>query len=637
MDTPLDTPLPPPQEVAVDERLRVFVAGVTDYAIYMLSPEGIVSSWNAGAQRFKGYTSNEIIGQHFSVFYTTEDRADGLPVRALHIARTEGKFEAEGWRVRKDGTRFWASVVIDAIHDDSGTLIGFAKITRDITDRKRAMEELHASEERFRLLVQGVTDYAIYMLSPEGLITNWNAGARRIKGYEEHEVLNSHFSRFYSAEDVARGQPMRALATAVAEGRYESEGWRVRKDGSRFWAHVVIDPIYDQLGQLLGFAKVTRDITERRRAADDLQKATEALFHAQKLEAIGKVTGGVAHDFNNLLSIIVNGLGVLQRSLRDPEHARVLDAMARAAARGASLTQQLLTFARQQPLKPEHHNLDDVIASFEAVLRRASTGAVSFDVRRSEKLPLVRLDAAQFESALLNLIVNARDATPDGGAITLSTAVVELEQGMVGALPAGRYVRVSVEDTGCGMSKDTAAKAIDPFFTTKPQGQGTGLGLSQAYGLVQQSHGDLVIDSTPGEGTVVALYFPALADEFQTLAAAPSMREKALVVDDQDDVREMAVTLFDSLGYEVQAARSGDEALEILMHTPGFDVLFSDVAMPGMNGVALARHACALAPRMKIILASGYAAEAQEDGSVYDFPFIRKPYTMAQILKLLRT
>jgi PAS domain S-box-containing protein len=385
---------------AESDRFRLFVAGVTDYAIYMLSPEGIVNTWNAGAQRFKGYTGDEIIGQHFSRFYTEEDRARNVPQQALQTALIHGKFEDEGWRVRKDGSRFWASVVIDAIRDPDGILLGFAKITRDITERKRASDLLHTSEEHFRLLVQGVTDYAIYMLSPNGEITNWNAGARRIKGYDEQEVINTHFSRFYIEEDVARGLPMKALAAAVSEGRFESEGWRVRKDGSRFWAHVVIDPIRNQLGELIGFAKVTRDITERRQAADDLERANAALFHSQKLEAIGKLTGGVAHDFNNLLSVVVNGLGVLQRRLQDPEDVRILEAMARAAGRGATLTQQLLTFARQQPLKQDNYNLNNVINSFEAVLRRASKGSVRFDLELDAELPLVRVDAAQFEAAL---------------------------------------------------------------------------------------------------------------------------------------------------------------------------------------------------------------------------------------------
>ena len=627
-------PLPPTEA----ERLRLFVTGVTDYAIYVLSPEGIVSSWNAGARRFKGYTSEEIIGRHFSTFYTEEDKASGLPARALATAVAEGKFEDEGWRVRKDGTRFWASVVIDAIRDETGVLRGFAKITRDITEKKKVAEELHASEERFRLLVQGVTDYAIYMLSPEGLVTNWNAGARRIKGYEESDVLGNHFSRFYTEEDQAGGMPARALRTACEQGRFEAEGWRVRKDGSRFWAHVVIDPITDSSGQLLGFAKVTRDITERRKAAEQLERTNEALFQSQKLEAIGKLTGGVAHDFNNLLSVIVNGLGVLRRVPRPPEDARVLDAIARAADRGATLTQQLLSFARQQPLKQENVDLSAVITSFAPVLQRACNSGIDFALELAESLPAVYIDAAQFESALLNLIVNASDAISGIGTIRVRTSVVDVAAGAVGALPPGAYVRVEVCDTGSGMTPDVAKRAIDPFFTTKPLGQGTGLGLSQAYGLAQQSKGDLVIETAPGKGSTISLYFPVVEAVVDAPVPAVASQERALVVDDQEDVRDMAAALFATLGYEVFTASDGVEALEVLEATPGIDVLFSDIVMPRMNGLELAGKARAHAPGMKIVLASGYAADAfAKEASGTNYEFINKPYSLAQIIKKLRT
>jgi PAS domain S-box-containing protein len=634
MTTPANSPVPVTFD---DNRFRQFVASVTDYAIYMLSPEGIVNSWNAGAQRFKGYTSEEIIGSHFSNFYTEGDRANGMPARALKLARENGRFEDEGWRVRKDGTRFWASVVIDAIRDPGGELVGFAKITRDITERKRTAEALHASEERFRLLVQGVTDYAIYMLSPEGEITNWNAGARRIKGYEQQEVIGTHFSRFYVPEDVAAGLPMRALETAQRDGRFESEGWRVRKDSSRFWAHVVIDPIRNQMGELIGYAKVTRDITERQLAAQALEKAKEALFQSQKLEAIGKLTGGISHDFNNLLSVITNGAAVLRHRLDKPDDLRVLDAIERAASRGATLTQQLLAFARQQPLKQEVYSLNEVIGSFEAVLRRAVRGSLAFDIQLAPSLPKVLVDAAQVEAAILNLIVNSRDATPDGGKITVRTAMRTLAPREVVSLPAGRYVTVVVADTGEGMGPEVAARAVEPFFTTKPVGKGTGLGLSHVYGLMQQSGGDAEIESALGKGTTVSLYFPALPDGAQGKRSAEA-REKALVVDDQEDVLGMAVDLFQTLGYEVLSANNGTEALAILRRTPNIDVLFSDVVMPGMSGVELAHEAKRQWPSLKIILASGYTAPAAAGGQsdMGEFQVITKPYSVAQILRQLR-
>lgn len=624
--------------LAEAERIQLLVASVTDYAIYMVSPEGIVNSWNSGAQRFKGYTAEEIIGKHFSLFYISEDRLANLPARNLERALENGKFEEEGWRERKDGTRFWAHVVIAPIWDRAGHLVGFAKITRDITERKQAAEALHASEERFRLLVQGVTDYAIYMLSATGEITNWNAGARRIKGFEHDEVVGTHFSRFYTESDRARGLPAHALKTAETEGRFESEGWRLRKDGTKFWAHVVIDPIRNEMGSLIGFAKITRDITERREAAIALDKTREALFQSQKMEAIGKLTGGVAHDFNNLLSVVVSGLAILRNELPGENAMKVIDSMERAANRGATLTQQLLAFSRQQPLKQDRFNLNRVISAFEAVLRRANRGSIEFDLKLAPSLPLVLIDASQFEAAALNLIVNARDATPDGGSITLQTETVELRQNQIGRLAQGSYVKVTVSDTGAGMPPDVVARAIDPFFTTKPVGKGTGLGLSQVYGLVQQSNGELAIESAVGIGTAISLYFPALAAEHGELATASEGSDKALIVDDQEDVLEMAVELFRTLGFEVLSANNGEDALEIIKRMPDIDLLFTDVVMPGMSGIELGQKARVLAPNLKIILASGYAAPAlKEDNAVLnDFQFVTKPYSISQIVKKLR-
>ena len=255
-----------------DDQFRRLVEGVKDYAIYLLDRDGYVCSWNAGAKRFKGYEAEEIIGRHFSTFFTPEDRAAGLPERVLQTAREQGQFEQEGWRVRKDGGRFWAHAVLDALYDDDGEVIGFAKVTRDISDRLAARETLRRSEERFRLLVQSVTDYAIYMLDPDGVVTNWNLGAARMKGFQEHEIVGRHFSTFYTDEDRESGLPDRALAMAAKDGRFELEGWRVRKDGSRFWANAVIDPIRAENGELLGFAKITRDISERRAAQEEVER-----------------------------------------------------------------------------------------------------------------------------------------------------------------------------------------------------------------------------------------------------------------------------------------------------------------------------------------------------------------------------
>ncbi|TFZ00978.1 PAS domain-containing sensor histidine kinase [Ramlibacter henchirensis] len=616
------------------ERLRLFISSVADYAIYMLSPTGEVVSWNLGAQRFKGYEPHEIIGKHFSNFYTPEDRAEGVPARALELARTTGKFEAEGWRVRKDGSRFWASVVIDPIRDEKGELIGFTKITRDITDKREAQKALRLSEERFRMLVQGVTDYAIYMLSPSGEITNWNAGARRIKGYDESEVIGSHFSRFYTDEDREKGMPANALRIASEAGRYEAEGWRSRKGGTRFWAHVVIDAIRDEDGMLVGFAKITRDITERKQAAEQLEKTREALFQSQKLEAIGKLTGGVAHDFNNLLNVLTNGLSMLRQQTRDADSLRLIDSMEKATNRATALTQQLLSFARQQPLRPEPRDVGRLVTAFETVLRRANRSAIQFEVQVAPRLPAILVDATQFETALLNLVVNARDATPDGGRITISAQARDLAAGEVGALPAGRYIEVSVADSGAGMSPEVLARAVEPFFTTKPRGKGTGLGLSQVYGLTQQSGGDVRIASRLGEGTTVSMFFPALPAEQQPVHVKTDGSEKVLVVDDQPEVLEMVAEIFRNLGFDVLTAGDGRSALNVLTREVNIGLLFSDIVMPGMNGIELANQVKDRFPAMKILLASGYPPP--EAGDVTDFDFLSKPFSMADVAKKLR-
>jgi PAS domain S-box-containing protein len=625
---------------AADARyLERFIAGVTDYAIYALSPDGIVVTWNAGAQRFKQYTPQEIIGSHFSSFYTEEDQRSGKPQRALATAVSVGKYEEEGWRVRKDKTRFWASVVIDAIRDEDGELVGFAKITRDVTERKQAQDRLHASEERFRLLVQGVTDYAIYMLSPEGLITNWNAGAARIKGYQAADVVGTHFSRFYTEPDRAAGLPERALAVARSEGRFENEGWRVRKDGSTFWSHVVIDAIRDDHGQLIGFAKITRDITERRDATVTLEKTREALFQSQKLEAIGKLTGGIAHDFNNLLSVIVSGAELLAREHKSASSAKILDSIQRSAMRGATLTQQLLSFARQQPPAQHDYNLNKVIQQFEAILRRAAPPEIQFELRLCDRPNLVRIDAVQFEAAVLNLVSNACDAMPDGGILVLETDTVRLADQQVAGAAAGDYLLMSVTDTGSGMPADVVARAVEPFFTTKPVGQGTGLGLSQAYGLAQQSGGTLHIQSDIGKGSCVSLYFPMRqSDDVGASLETNDGNDKALIVDDQPEVLDIAVEQFKSLGYDVFSANSATEALAILRRIPDIDVLFSDVVMPGMNGYELGREALQINPELQILLVSGYAAPelAPKFGDSSKFQVLAKPYRMSEVIKKLR-
>ncbi|MCD2516038.1 PAS domain S-box protein [Massilia sp. G4R7] len=619
-----------------EQRLQYLIAGISDYAIYMLDPLGHVKSWNAGAQRFKGYLPQEILFQHFSRFYTPEDRDAGLPARALAHALEHGKYESEGWRVRKDGTRFWAHVVLDPIYDEHRNHLGYAKITRDVTARKQAEDALRESEQRFRLLVQGVTDYAIYMLSPEGTVSNWNIGAERIKGYGQADIVGSHFSRFYTEEDRAGGLPQRALATARREGRYEAEGWRVRKDGTRFWAHVVIDAITGDDGQLLGFAKITRDLTEKKQAEEALEQAQRALFQSQKMESIGQLTGGIAHDFNNLLSVLASGIEVLSMT-RPGADAKTLDSMRRAIDRGATLTQQLLAFARQQPLQPETRSINRIVTGFESVLRRAAPSGVEFSLQLDPKAGSAVVDTARLESALLNLVVNARDAMPEGGRLSLDTRPAELREGEVTGLAPGPYVRIAVTDTGTGMRPDTVQRAFEPFYTTKETGKGTGLGLSQVYGFIKQSGGEVVIQSTLGEGTAIVIYLPAVTE--QGSEAVHGDTETVLIVEDEPDLLDVASALFLSMGYDVMTAASGQDAMGMLA-SRDVDILFTDIVMPnGPNGIELAEFTRENYPNIKVMLASGYPQPALrlDQNRLGEYTFVSKPYRLSDLARGLRS
>jgi PAS domain S-box-containing protein len=621
-------------------RFELLVQSVTDYAIYMLDPSGVVTSWNAGARRFKGYEADEIIGRHFSSFYTDEDKAAGVPVHALDTAERDGRFEAEGWRVRKDGTRFWANVVIDSIRDPSGTLIGFAKVTRDLTDRRAADEELRRSEERFRLLVQSVTDYAIYMLDPAGTVVSWNPGAQRFKGYEAGEIVGEHFSRFYTEEDRAAGTPAKALETAAREGRFEAEGWRVRKDGTRFWASVVIDPVRDPSGRLVGFAKITRDLTERREAQRALDEAREAFFQSQKMEAIGKLTGGVAHDFNNLLSVIVGSLDLARRRMAEGgDVVRLLDNAMKAAERGAALTQRMLAFARRQELKLETVDLAELVRGMAELLQRTIGAGVGIDTRFPLILDKARADARQLELALLNLAVNARDAMPDGGRIVVGARQDGIAAPGRDGLEPGDYVCLSVTDRGEGMDEETLARAMEPFFTTKGIGKGTGLGLSMVQGFAQQCGGALVLRSVKGEGTTAELWLPiaevqtvAIESESEAEPIPDTGRLTILAVDDDALVLTNTAAMLEELGHDVLQAASGRQAIEILGEE-AVDLVLTDYAMPGMTGTQLAEAIERDRPGLPVLMVSGYAE--LPPGAADHLPKLGKPFREEQLARAL--
>ena len=621
-----------------DSRYRLLVESITDYAIYMLDPTGHVTSWNPGAERFKGYKAAEILGAHFSQFYTPEDRDAGRPARALQSAAEAGRFEAEGWRLRKDGTRFWAHVVIDPIRRGD-ELIGFAKITRDLTERREAEQALRQSEEQFRILVGGVTDYAIYMLDPTGQIISWNAGAERIKGYTPDEIIGDHFSRFYVPEEVEAGAPASALSIAREAGRFEKEGWRLRKDGTRFWAHVVIDPITGDDGEILGFAKITRDITERANAQRELEAAREALYQSQKMEAIGQLTGGVAHDFNNLLAAITGSLDLLRKRLPyDPRTTPLLENAIQGAERGAILTQRMLAFARKQDLKLEAVDIPHLVRGMGEFIRRSIGPNINVRMLFADVLPRVETDPYQLETALLNLVVNARDALPNGGEIAITADQVNVHRAQ-GQRQAGGFVRLRVSDNGTGMPAETAAKATEPFFTTKGVGKGTGLGLSMVQGLAGQSGGWIEIESEVGKGSRIDLWLPLAGADVLAAGerATPDVEGSGeglvvLAVDDDALVLTNTVAMLDELGHHVLVANSGDEALVIFQRHPEIDLVLTDQVMPGLSGTQLAEQVKKLRPAATVAVASGYAElQPAPDRGLATLPRLAKPFTLAQL------
>ena len=608
-----------------ERNFRLLVEGITDYAIYMLDPEGRITNWNKGAERIKGYKAKEIVGKHFSVFYTPEDHAAGLPQRALEIARKEKHFLAEGWRVRKDGTRFFASIVTDPIYEKR-KLVGFAKITRDITERQDALTELLKSESQFKTLVGGVTDYALYMLDPTGIVANWNVGGERIKGYSAAEIVGQHFSRFYTPADRAAAKPARALKIARETGHYDEEGWRVRKDGSFFWASVVIDPIRNDAGELIGFAKITRDISERRQAQEKLLAVQRQLAESQKLDALGQLTGGVAHDFNNLLMIISGNIHAIRKEVTAEKALRALQAIDNASQRAASLTRQLLTFARRQSVQPQSIALSERLNALRDVLNSGLGSSVSLTIDVADDAWNIIVDPNEFETALVNLVVNARDAMPEGGSLTISARNI----------PEKAQVAISVQDTGVGIPDDVAAKVFDPFFTTKAVGKGTGLGLSQVHGFAHQAGGAVALDSVLGSGTTITMCLPKADTQLTPELEQRSLKGNGtvLLVEDNPEVASVSTSLLEQLGYIVRWAADAPAALAEL-EKDGIDIVFSDIVMPGkMDGIGLAKTIRATNPKIPILLVTGYSASTKDIGA--QFPILRKPYQLHELSRELQ-
>lgn len=516
-----------------------------------------------------------------------------------------------------------------------------------------SMASLIPTANLHELLVREVVDYAIYMLDPTGHVVTWNAGATRIKGYLEAEILGTHFSHFYTPEDRAEGLPERALRIAAETGRYGAEGWRCRKDGSRFWAMVALDAVYEQ-GALVGFAKITRDLTERRQAQLDLEASREQLFQAQKMEAVGQLTGGLAHDFNNLLTGIIGSLSLMEARLaagQTAELGRYITAAQGAASRAAALTHRLLAFARRQTLVPTVTQVDQLIEAMAELLQHTIGAGIVFNTDFDPELWPVLCDANQLESAILNLCINARDAMPGGGSIRVEAENMVLEEAEARAqgIPTGAYVAISVIDDGAGMPADVSARAFDPFFTTKPLGQGTGLGLSMIHGFAKQSGGQARIFSKLGLGTTVRLYLPRFTGAPGAGDSGPSSPVRSLaapgqatvlVVDDEPAIRMMIVDVLEDLGYLMIEADDAAAGLAMLRSGQTIDLLITDVGLPGgMNGRQMADAGREMRPDLKVLFITGYAEAAIMGSGQFGqgMQVLPKPFAMKLLAERVST
>ena len=600
-----------------DERFQLLLEAVTDYAIFLLDPDGYVLTWNSGAQRIKGYQADEIIGQHFSRFYPPEALRSGWPDHELRVAAAEGRFEDEGWRVRKDGSRFWANVVITALPHEDGRPRGFAKVTRDLTQRRQQEEALRQSEEHFRLLVEGVTDYAIFMLDPNGYVMTWNPGAQRIKGYQADEIIGKHFTRFYPPEAVQARWPEYELQVAAEQGRFEDEGWRLRKDGSQFWANVVISALHDESGRLRGFAKLTRDLSERKRAEslhlegsqrdEMLEAERNARIEAQHTARMkDEFLATLSHELRTPLGAILGWAQLLRKpdSGNADNLRRGVEAIERNARAQVALIDELLDLSRIMAgrirLDVQRVMLSDVIrGAVESAEPTAQSKGVRLEMILDPLAGPVSGDPARLQQVVWNLLSNAIKFTPKRGRVQ-----VLLER-------VNSHLEVTVSDTGIGIPPDFLPYVFDRFSqkdtSTARRYGGLGLGLAIAKQLIEL-HGGRVYAKSAGEGRgasfIINLPLTILSADTEephrfhpTRPAGPEAPTllpsldgvRVLAVDDEPDARDLMQRILAEHGATVITAGSGEEALRILETVP-FDVLLSDIGMPGIDGYQLIRR-----------------------------------------------
>jgi len=578
------------------------VSFVEDYAIFKLDREGIILDWNRGAERIKFYKAEEIVGRHFSCFYSEEDKAAKLPETELVIASETGRFVDEGWRLRKDGTRFWASVVLTAIRSESGEVIGFLKITRDLTERMQATENLRRSEERFRLLVEGVQDYAIFMIDPEGHVMSWNEGARRIKGYEQEEIIGQHISLFYPEEALAIQAPTLLMRKALRDGRSEAEGWRVRKDGTRFWANVVLTAVHDHNGELRGFAKITRDLTDR--------KEMELLLESDRRKDAFLAT--LAHELRNPLAPMLAGIDVIVRSPgNDKLVADVGGMLQRQVAQMSHLIDDLLDMSRVKTgkivIKKSRVLLGDVIRSaVETVEPAMGEKRHRFTLNLPAESLEAEVDPYRISQVISNLLSNAVKFTPPEGEITL-TALAESDT----------LLNISVSDSGCGIPAALQGRVFGLFEQGDSGAKGgLGIGLTLVKSLVEMHGGSVSVDSAgDGLGTTFTVLLPVLVGKLAERApeAKPktprSGPARVLVVDDGRNAADILAMFFQMEGFDTAVAYDGAQAVDVARNFDP-DLVCMDLGMPRMDGFEAAREIRRSGKSPTLVALSGWGAES---------------------------
>jgi PAS domain S-box-containing protein len=620
-------------EVTERTRERGRIWQVSEDLLGVSTFDGYFIMVNPAWSKLLGWSEPEIKSMHISQLRHPDDAAHSEAARR-RLAEGVASVHIENRFRDKDGSWHWLHWTMT--HERGLIYV----IGKDITAERVANDKLKESERQFRLLVDGVIDYALYMLDPAGTVASWNSGAQRIKGYSSDDIIGKHFSQFYTEEDRADGVPWRALDTARKEGRYIAEGWRLRKDGTRFWASVAIDAIRDETGELVGFAKITRDVTERRNSELGFAQTQRQLAYAQKMEALGQLTGGVAHDFNNMLMVISGQAQALLGRLSDARDLRSARAIALAADRGETLTRQLLAFSRRQSLNPTPIRLRERFEEFREILLSSARQDIRVTIDIDDAVWPVAVDISELQLAVVNIVVNARDAMPNGGSLVITAENLTAAEGELPDELSGDFVAIEITDTGTGIPEEVLPRIFEPFFTTKQQERGTGLGLSQLYGFARQSGGTVAIASKVGQGTTVTLYLPRTTREvIQTDKAATMVPKGAgngaaiLVVEDNPHVSDVAAELIESLGYRVVSADCGVAALEILKSGKPFHLVFSDVVLPGeLDGFALAQRIKESYPDLPVLLTTGYSRASAPS----KYPILRKPYQLASLASAIR-